>query len=307
MSELPPKPFPKPKPLLRPPVPRDLGSRTVNVPPTVGSRDTTTAAEVPTKKLRVDLKPDEFTRVILQHGKHVLWRKAMLCPCKSEETEQARLGCAFCGGGGYLFVDPLHIQALMFMFDKRTSIYEKFGLYQQGSVQVTVQPKHRLGYRDSIEMLDAVIPMNELIKRGDRRGLRSKLPDDVDTCRFRIVSVAKMLYLCANSGKLIELRNGTDFKITSEGWIRWLAAGDRLVPKDGLLTVHYDFHPIYLVASWMHVTRDDLVGRKSEVPKATALPVQAMAQLMWLTDVNVTPSMDPFVPRPSGFGPEVPP
>ena len=132
------------------------------------------------------------------------------------------------------------------------------------------------------------------------------LPEDCDSARFRIVSVAKLLYRCAGQDELTPLEEGTHFDVTSEGWLRWRAAGDRVVPAGGLLSVHYDFHPIYLIASWLHVTRDDVVGRKAIPARATALPVQAMGQLMWLTDVNVLPSMDPYVPKPSGFGREVP-
>lgn len=295
----------EPKPPIKPAKPVGLPSRGVDVPATVKDRDTSVEG-LPTTKFRADFRVEEFQRVLLQHGKHVTWRKAMLCPCQSPETSQAKLACEQCDGGGYLYVDPLHVQCLMSQFDKRTSVYEKFGIYQQGAVQVTAAAKHRLGYRDSIEMLDAVIAFNELLTKGNRRGRRSTLPDDCDSARFRVVSVAKLLYRCERRRTLVPLEEGTHFRITREGWLRWTAAGDREVPTGGLLSIHYDFHPIYLVASWMHVTRDDVVGRKAIPARATALPVQAMAQLMWLTDVNALPSMDEPLARPSGFGPEVP-
>lgn len=296
-----------PKPMIKPAAPLNLGTRVVDVPRTVRDQDTQPAVATPVKKVRADFRIEEFIRVIAQHGKHVVWRKALLCPCQSPESSQAQLSCALCDGGGYLYVDPLHIQCLMTMFDKRTSIYERFGIYQQGAVQVTALPQHRLGYRDAIEMLDAVIPFNELLTKGNRRGRRAALPEDCDSARFRIVDVAGLYYRCPDEEKLIPLAEKTHYTVTSEGWLRWTAVGDRAVPAGGQLTIHYDFHPVYLVASWLHVTRDDISGRKTLLPKATSLPVQAMAQLMWLTDVNVLPSMDPYVPKPSGFGREVPP
>ncbi len=298
-----------PKKKIKAPAPRvepgttNSPRRRVEVPSTVGRQDTTAGDNVPLVKTRASFREEEFVRVIRQHGKFVIWRKALLCPCFNPETEQAVLACESCDGSGYLFVDPHAIQAVMLQFDKKTSIYERFGLYQQGTVQVTVEPKYRLGYRDSIELLDAVIPMNELLIRGDRRGRRSKLPAGVDSARFRIRDVSAALYR-DDAGRVVALQKGIHFDITDEGWIRWLTAAD-VVPEGGVFSLHYDFHPIFLVISWIHVTRDDVSGRKatSAEPRVISLPVSAMAQLLFLTDVNAVPSMDPVAKLPSGFGP----
>lgn len=291
----------KPKPKLRPPAPLNAPGRVVDVPPTVGQKDTTAGDQLNPQQARVQFLENEFVRVIRQHGKFVVWRKAMLCPCMSHETEQARLACPDCGGGGYIYVDPLQIRAFMAAFDKKTSIYEKYGLWQEGATQISVEPQHRIGYRDSLELLDVVLPMNELLTKGDRRGRRHKLPDGVDSARFRILNVATAFFRDKRD-KLQKLDVGEDFKVSDEGWIRWLPPGKR-VQEGAILSVHYDFHPIYLVQSWPHVTRDDVSGAKTNKTgqRSVALPVQGMGKLMFLVDANSVPSLDEVVPEPSGF------
>jgi hypothetical protein len=295
------------KPKLRPPAPlvKTEPPRKDETIPTAGDADFATQAALPLQKTRAYFREEEFIRALRQQGKFVLWRKALLCPCYSPETQQAQLACVDCGGGGYLWIDPLHIQALMLMFDKRTSIYEKFGLWQEGNIQITTEPQHRLGYRDSIEMLDSVVPMNELLTKGDRRGRRQTLPEDVDSARFRIVRTIAALYRCEKSRKLVKLEPDQHFRITPEGWIRWTAIGDNLVPKGATISLHYEWHPVFLVQSWMHVERSAITGRKAipTQPRVLSLPTQAAAKLMFLVDANSTPSLDPIVPAPSGFGP----
>lgn len=292
---------------IKPPAPRLEGDgayrRAVEVPPTVGARDTTAGDGLAKQKTRANFREEEFIRVIRQHGKHCVWRKALLCPCLNPETEQVTLDCPECNRDGYIYTQPQRIQALMFQFDKKTSIYEKFGLYQEGTVNVTVEPKYRLGYRDSLELLDQVIPFNELLIKDNRRGRRTALPAGVDSARFRIVSVAEVLYR-TTAGELVSLEEGIHYTITPEGWIMWTGRGNRTVKTGDVFSIHYDFHPIYMVASWMHVTRDDISSRKSGgQDRVIAHPVQAMAKLDFLVNANLSiPALDERG-EPSGFGP----
>lgn len=288
---------------IKAPTPRTEGEgpyrRQVTVPATLGTYDTD-EPHPPKDKTRSYFRDEEFVRVIDQHGKFVVWRKALLCPCHDETVNQAQVDCVNCGGSGFIYVDPIQVRALMLQFDKRTSIYERFGLWQEGAVQITTLPKYRLGYRDSIEMQDEVMPFTELLKKENRRGIRSALPDGVDSARFRIQNVAKLGMLKAGSPVFLE--QGYHFDVTKEGWIRWTSAGERTVPKDTTLSIHYDFHPVFLVLSWMHVTRSDVSAKKQKVDVVQALPIQAMAKLAFLIDVNTVPDTTPgvAVPGPSG-------
>ncbi len=284
------------------PKPRIAKGRIVEVPRTIRTFDTDESRPVK-QKLRSDFRPEEFIRLLEQHGKHIIWRKAMLCVCLNKTTGQAEVDCPECNAGGFIYVDPIAIRAHMVQFDKKTSIYEKFGLWQEGSVNITTEPKYRLGYRDSIEMRDSVIPFNELLFKNNRRGLRSKLPTNVDSARYRIANMTKLVFKKKSDKSLFFLEENYHFRITREGWIQWLEAGNRAVPDEATLSAHYDFHPVFLVLSWFHVTRDDVSGRKSAVDRVIAHPIQAMAKLDFLIDVNDAPNTTAgAVAEPSGVG-----
>lgn len=302
---------PNDKPKIKAPAPQLDPVRKVlkEVPPTTGERLTTLGDDAPINKTRAYFREDELIKLVRQHGKDVIWRKAMICPCITSETEQADLSCTECGGSGYLYVDPHRISALMVQFDKRTTLYERMGLWASGDVQVTVEPQFRLGFRDSLELIDPVIPMNEVLVKGSRRGRRRVLPTRRDSARYRIVTIAKLLFRCATTNTIKVLEERLHYTVSPEGWIAWTAEGDRYVPDGSRVSIHYDFHPVYLVDSWLHVTRDDMSGRKMPLgvrSRAISLPVSSKAKLMWLVDPNTTPVFDPLVRDPSGFGAKMP-
>ena len=270
------------------PTPIEYADRTADVPRTV--RDTDTAGDYPARgKTRADFKPDEFDRVLGQHGKYVVWRKALICPCLNTETQQPLLDCTDCDGSGHIYVDPLRIQALMLMFDRNTRIYEKFGMWMEGNVMVTVRPDYRVSFRDSIEMEDSLMSFNELLKKGNRRGRRSKLPDNHDSGRYRMASVTRLAYRSADDPTFTLLECGYHFEVSDEGWIRWLGPGNSLIPKDAYYSVLYDYHPVYQIVSHPHASRDDVRGTKVAKDTAYALPIQAAAKIDYLIDVNSPP------------------
>ncbi len=270
---------------IKPPAPRVLSDRVVSIPPTVAEVDNSPAD--PARKQRVDFKKDDFTRAILEHGKRVTWRKALICSCLNDTTGQAALDCTDCDGSGYVYVDPHEIQALMFDQDKRSKIYERFGMWVEGATTVTAEPQYRLGYRDSLELLDSVMSHSELIKKANRRGIRSKLPDGVESARYRIVNATKLMYRPAGTTSMVSLESGVHFSVTDDGWVKWTLTGDALVPDNTYLSLHYDFHPVYLVVSHPHAMRDDVVRTKTGgKDNVVSLPINAAAKLDYLVDVN---------------------
>lgn len=280
----------------RPPPPATLPSApvvakprpfSVEVPATAGAVDPNVAAHDATsrRKARADFRQGgaDFRRLILQHGKRVTWRKALLCPCLREDTGQADLGCRECDGSGFLYVDPMGIQAHMVAFDSKTRLYEKFGLWLQGQVSVTVEPEYRLGWRDSIEMHDELMNFNELLKKNDRRGRRQALPEGEDAARYRIAACSTAVARLPN-GELRRLEQGSHYALTGAGRIRWLPLGDKVVPVGSYVSVHYDFHPVWVVVSHPHAARSDVSGTKVPVERVIALPISASAQLDFLSD-----------------------
>ncbi len=281
----------------KPPTPKTTPDRVVEVPRTVVP-DTHDADpelippfdDLDISKNRVDWREEEFRRVIRQHGKHVVWRKALLCPCHDEQTGQAQINCENCDGSGFYYIDALKIQALMFNQDKHTKLYEKFGMWLQGETSVTVEPENRLGYRDSLELRDSVMTFTELIKKNNRRGARSKLPAGYDSARYRIVSMTRMMLATGLStsgcASTVSLECDKHFTISDDGWIKWTADGNTLVPDGHVLSVRYEFHPVWIVESFPHAMRDDISGRKTDKSRVIGHPLQAAAKLDYLLDVN---------------------
>lgn len=272
-----------------PPAPRVESDRTVLVPPSIDKYDTS-EDKPPRYKTRANFREEEFVRVLDQHGKYVFWKKALLCPCLNEVTGQVQLECHNCNGSGYVYVDKLEIRAHMASFDRKTTIYEKFGLWQEGNVMITVEPKYRLGFRDIIQMRDEIMTFSELLKKGNRRGIRSKLPSGRDSAQFRIVSATHICYL--KGEELIHLEEGTHFEVDENGWLAWTTAGNRVVPDGTILSVTYDYCPTYMIVSHPHATRDDVSGRKTVENKVLSLPLQAAAKLSFLVDSNTLLSME---------------
>jgi hypothetical protein len=269
---------------IAPPPAIEYPDRRVFVPPTIGEFDTN-EVQPPIGKTRADFRQEEFTRAILQHGKYAIWRKAVLCPCFDETSHQAELSCAECDGSGFVYVDPIAIRAHMVSFDKEIKLFEKFGTWQEGNASISVEPKYRLGFRDSIQLKDSLLNFNELLKKGNRRGIRSKLPDGVDSARYRINTMIRLGY--QGSSGVEFLAPNEDFRIDENGWIVWLTSGNRRVADGSWLTALYDFHPVYIVVSWPHATRDDVSGRKAKLKnRVISLPIQAMARLDFIVDVN---------------------
>lgn len=278
---------PAPTTAIRPPASREFDNQ---IPPTAGDTDPLAEehAELNTLKGRADFKPEEFERVLQQHGKRMAWRKAMICPCLNPKTGQAKVDCENCDTSGFIYVDKINVRALMLRFEKTTRIYEKFGLWVSGEAEVTIEQQYRLGYRDSLELTDDMMNFNEIIKKGDRHGRRSVLPEGTDTARYRIQSLTKVLTI-DDSDNIVVVEPGFHLNINEHGQIEWTAAGDKIVADDAFISIHYDFHPVYIVISHPHVIRSDVRGTKVSKETVTALPLQAGVQLDYLSndDPNV--------------------
>jgi hypothetical protein len=199
-----------------------------------------------------------------------------------------KVDCGNCDGSGFIYVDPMEIRALMLRFEKNTRIYEKFGLWVAGECQVTVEQAYRLGYRDSLECVDDMMNFNELIKKGDRHGRRSELPTGIDTARYRIQNLTKAI-ITDSSDNVVPLEVGYHLEVNEHGQIVWRAPGKKLVADDQIVSIHYDFHPVYLIISYPHVIRSDVRGTKVPKETVTPLPLQMGAQLDFLSndDPNV--------------------
>lgn len=279
-------------------VPTQVGTafgRAVLVPDTVKEQDPyeDRRATINTRKTRGSFRTIEFIRAILQHGYYLVWRKAVICPCITGQTRQVDMNCTQCDGSGFFYFDPIEIRGIMSRLERNAKTYEKFGSWIEGTSQLTVEPQYRLSFRDQIEMLDSIMTHAEILTKDDRRAMRSVLPANCDSARYRIFRMVHAVIIDPDTGEVAKLEDGYHFKIRDEGWIEWLAAG-QTIPANTTISVLYEYHPIFMVTSHLHAFRDGVIENKQSVAQVTALPVQATVKLDYLSDTaSPTPSMQP--------------
>lgn len=242
-------------------------------------------------KARVDFRTEDFRRTIRTKGYHLTWRKAVVCPCVTSESLQAKVDCETCDGSSFFYIEPLAIQGIMTSLERKKDIYRNLGEWLEGSSMVTVEPEHRLGYRDSLEMHHSLMVFNELIEKNNRRGVRVNLPDGADSCRYRIVN-ALHLYVQDENDKPFQLESPIHYSIDKNGWIRWTTAGDKLVSDGTFVSVNYEFHPVWIVTTHPHSVRDTMVKIKQPEATAVALPIQAAVKLDYLTGETAAPTTE---------------
>lgn len=270
---------------IKPPAPIVKGSpsRLVAVPPTVQEIDQPSVTG-PLDKGRSDFRNEKFLNLIKQKGYFLVWRKALLCPCVSPETEQPDINCTDCDGSGFIYIDPQDIQGIMSGFDRKDDIYRTPGHWLEGSSQLSVEPQYRLGYRDSVEMKDSVMVFNEWLKKNDREGVRSSLADGVDSARYRILNA--VAFAAKDGANLIRLKDDVHFQITSDGLIKWTRLGNQLLEDGQQISAHYEFHPVWIVISHPNTLRDSVSFFKKKDQTVISLPLRAVVSLDYLNTAN---------------------
>jgi hypothetical protein len=240
---------------------------------------------------RIDFRIEDFVRVIKQHGQRVMWRQAMLCTCQNPETRHALVTCTICQGLGTRYVAPLEIQAVFQQHDKKTKIYERFGMWEQSLAMCTLEAQYRLAYRDSLELLDALSSYYEVLVKGDRRAYKKVLPANRDVARYRIKHVTQMIVQPyperrgASREILPEL--GIHYEV-QDGQIVWLARGEN-IPNGSLVSIRYDYNPVYLVLNMPHATRNDVNATRAPGMSLRAYPLTCGVQLDFTFDATKNP------------------
>lgn len=247
--------------------------------------------DVNTRKTRAQFRQIEFQRAILQHGYYIVWTKALVCPCINSASGQAKINCEECDGSGFYYDDPIETRGIMTSLERNARQFEKFGAWVEGTATLTVEPMYRMGHRDRVEMRDSVMVHSEVFTKGDRRGLRSKLPDLCDSLRYRVARITALLWK-PEATAATKLEEGYHFKVNGDGWIEWLTKGEELIADGTTLSAIYEYHPIYLVMSHPHASREATLETKVPQQTVLALPVQMLVKLDYLSDVNTPlPSM----------------
>ena len=286
-------------PGIRKPTPHEPQARLVpkignEVPLTPGDNEADNKLVPDLAQQRIDFREEDFTRFVKQHGQPVIWRKAMLCTCRNTDSDRALITCATCFGTGTRLVAPMPIQVIFQQHDKRTKLFEKFGPWTTGSVQVTTEAQYRLGFRDTLEMKYALGSYYELIEKGDRRNYRRNLPVGFDVARYRIQEVTHMIAQ-PKTTKKIETTSGSFVPekdvhyVLREGLIEWLPRGHSEIPDGSRISIRYDYNPVYTVLHMVHSTRNDVNATRAPGMTVRSYPITGGAQLDFMFDATQTP------------------
>lgn len=267
-------------------------------------RITTGVPDTVKPRPRADMRVEEFQKLIDNKGYRVWWSRTSICPCRNnEDTDQADVACPLCGGDGWFehlpdegledhetdaygnpvelndALNAVQVHAWLSSATRDPQIFERFGEWAFGMAKCSMDGNNKLGHRDKLEVIDAVMTWNQLLKADGTatipvtggRGAASGL-------QYRAVDVHLLRSLTT------VYRLGRDYKLVEDsGAIQWL-----ITPpvEDTMLTVNYLVHPIFRVMDHVYAFRDTNVQKRNkattEEEEHTYLPTQVLLKLEFM-------------------------
>lgn len=231
--------------------------------------------------LLVDFDKQLFFGAIKGKGQFVIWEQAILCSCKSKESDHLN-ECKNCGGTGWIFVNPTKTKMILVGVaadDKyKEGALREWGMLDIGSVKVTALPTDKLSFMDKITAMDVTSEHQQILypeiltsgtgesDSGDPFGqLYSLTKYDIKKVKFLGLFVDA-------SQKLKKLEEFTDYSFIDNKII--------LDPKysnvsNPCLTIRYVHNPVYHI---MDIPRESMTSYADDGATKQVLPVNAVAK-----------------------------
>lgn len=191
-------------------------------------------------KGRVDLKVDEFDRMIEQKGVNLCVFRTMYCPnVKSADSAEHEIDCQLCNGSGFIDRNPITVKGFLQNQELERMLDGQGGQHDGNTVLITFPIGVELQYFTKIELVDFTDIYFERIMR--------KEDSNVDVLKYKACRVN--LIIDKNG---VEYFQGQDYKIDPNGNVMWM---DRK-PADNLIySIHYECHVQFRATRAMHVNR----------------------------------------------------
>lgn len=192
-------------------------------------------------KGRVDLRVDDFDRLIDQKGVNVKVYRTSYCPnVKSVDAAEHEIDCPLCNGSGYIDRYPVCTKAFIQNQDLERQMDGQGGQHDGNSVAMTFPIGIELQYFTRIDLIDFTDIYFQRIMR--------KVGSNVDVLKYRACRVNMII-----DKNDVEYFQDQDFKIDPSGNIMWTTARK---PADNLIySIHYESHVQFRATRAMHVNR----------------------------------------------------
>lgn len=190
-------------------------------------------------KQRVDLRVDEFDRMIEQKGVNLKVYRTSYCPnVKSADGAEHEIDCQLCNGSGWIDRNPLCTKGFM-QNQELERMLDSSGQHDGNSVLITFPIGVELQYFTRIELVDFTDIYFQRVMRAEG--------SDIDVLKYKACRVNMLI---AKDGS--EYFQDQDFKIDPNGNIKWLLRK----PADNMIyTIHYECHVQFRATKAMHVNR----------------------------------------------------
>jgi hypothetical protein len=156
-----------------------------------------------------DFQKDEFDILFRDKGYNVIHEKAIMCSCKSKESDHLS-SCKNCGGSGWIFVNPTRTRMILtnMNLDKE---YDDTARKDIGMVYVTAMHRDKLGFMDRIILEDAISSHTEFLMATEDVGTGIYVARTI----YQIKEIEFVGRYIGNSNILTRLIEGTDFQVNN--------------------------------------------------------------------------------------------
>lgn len=226
----------------------------------------------PTPPPKLSLTPDEFARLVDDHGVFVKVTPSVVCPRRSgrrvELTDTNHdLNCPLCQGVLAIDLDSKAFDTWAFIQGiEIEKIIESNGIFDVKDCMASFQPGVRPHYWYKIEVLDFAAQFNEVVQRGT---------GDVDRLRYPPVDFEDdgNIFACVDGSETLkEFVKDTDYSVNGNE-LTWLTANK---PDSGrLYSLLYPVLPTFRVLELPHETRHYYNTKRKAEKEPVQMPVQA--------------------------------